>query len=380
MDAATGLLYVGDGQYYDPSTGRFLTRTAKPNQTNPYLPFDPAGAMLGPLGVLALVLGSKKKKSKYDVLLFVLVFAIISGFTLTACGDQEYNVTATITPVVTPGPSSTQSYIVSATATPTNGGPTEYYSAVVTATPNLIPTLLPECATAVTPSPIPTATPATLTRLSSYGVTLTNNPDAIWQEVDALAVLYAVEAVARKMASFHGTVDEFVAFQRVYGSLIFNKVVSFIYNGRTFTDGACACGGGSVVTVARLARKGDVRTEQMAFDLNRNNIVHELGHLFAGNWRETVNGELNPNNPYYMYLDSLLTEDGWPVSPVGASLMWRQHPSRMDGGTFDRGEVFADMFLGWIFGVFADDDAGIGDLRRNEMDRIMRIKLQELLQ
>jgi RHS repeat-associated protein len=47
MDAATGLLYVGDGQYYDPSTGSFLTRNAKPYQTNPYLPFDPTGAMLG---------------------------------------------------------------------------------------------------------------------------------------------------------------------------------------------------------------------------------------------------------------------------------------------------------------------------------------------
>lgn len=27
----------------DPSTGRFLTRNAKPNQINPYLPFDPTG-------------------------------------------------------------------------------------------------------------------------------------------------------------------------------------------------------------------------------------------------------------------------------------------------------------------------------------------------
>jgi len=26
VDAATGLIYIGDGQYYDPATGRFLTR------------------------------------------------------------------------------------------------------------------------------------------------------------------------------------------------------------------------------------------------------------------------------------------------------------------------------------------------------------------
>ena len=54
MDAATGLLYVGNGQYYDPETGRFLTRDAKPNSSNPYVPWDPTGAILGPLGVAAL--------------------------------------------------------------------------------------------------------------------------------------------------------------------------------------------------------------------------------------------------------------------------------------------------------------------------------------
>lgn len=57
MDAATGLLYVGDGQYYDSSTGRFLTRTTRQNQTNPYLPFDPTGALFAPLGLLAMLGG-----------------------------------------------------------------------------------------------------------------------------------------------------------------------------------------------------------------------------------------------------------------------------------------------------------------------------------
>lgn len=47
--------------------------------------------MLGPLGVLALVLGRKKKKSKVDVLLFVLVFAVVTGVTLSACGGGGGN-------------------------------------------------------------------------------------------------------------------------------------------------------------------------------------------------------------------------------------------------------------------------------------------------
>ena len=52
MDAATGLLYVGNGQYYDPYTGRFLTRDAKPGQSNPYIPYDPIGALVAPLGIV----------------------------------------------------------------------------------------------------------------------------------------------------------------------------------------------------------------------------------------------------------------------------------------------------------------------------------------
>jgi hypothetical protein len=53
LDATTGLLYVGNGQYYtctalrsvqcrcDPSTGRFLTRNVNPNSANPYVPWNP---------------------------------------------------------------------------------------------------------------------------------------------------------------------------------------------------------------------------------------------------------------------------------------------------------------------------------------------------
>jgi len=58
MDTATGLLYVGNGQYYDPSTGRFLNRNACPDQANPYLPWkqDPASALMAPLAILTCLL------------------------------------------------------------------------------------------------------------------------------------------------------------------------------------------------------------------------------------------------------------------------------------------------------------------------------------
>jgi RHS repeat-associated protein len=87
MDEATGLMYVGNGRYYDPATGRFFNRDAKPNQSNPYVPFDPMGAMFAPLGLLAVIYGRKKKGGTWGVLLVIIAFAMVSGMALSACNQ-----------------------------------------------------------------------------------------------------------------------------------------------------------------------------------------------------------------------------------------------------------------------------------------------------
>ena len=98
LDATTGLLYVGNGQYYDPSTGRFLTRNVNPNSANPYVPWNPIGAIIGPLGLVALVFGRRRKGSKVGTFL-VLVLALGSvGMTLAGCTSGNVTVTATYTP------------------------------------------------------------------------------------------------------------------------------------------------------------------------------------------------------------------------------------------------------------------------------------------
>ena len=79
MDAATGLLYVGNGQYYDPATGRFLTRDAKPNNNNPYVPWDPTGAIIGPLAAVALFFGKRKRGSKIGTFFILLLEVGKSG-------------------------------------------------------------------------------------------------------------------------------------------------------------------------------------------------------------------------------------------------------------------------------------------------------------
>ena len=77
---------VGNGQYYDPSTGRFLNRTAQPN---PYVPWsgDPLGAMMAPLALMTVVLGRKKKHGKWEVIVIVAVLCCTAGMSLSACTE-----------------------------------------------------------------------------------------------------------------------------------------------------------------------------------------------------------------------------------------------------------------------------------------------------
>ena len=88
-DDATGLIYMGGGQYYDPATGRFLTRGA--GESNPYKPgaFDPAGMMVAPLAMLGLVLSRKKKRGKWDTFIALLVVCVVVGMSVSACGPEK---------------------------------------------------------------------------------------------------------------------------------------------------------------------------------------------------------------------------------------------------------------------------------------------------
>ena len=121
MDEATGLLYVGNGQYYDPETGRFLNREARQNQGNPYVPWgDPAGALVAPLALLSLAFGRKKTGGgKWRVLAVVLVLGASVMMGLTGCNAPAPAPTATVTPAPLPPPLAVQ-VTSTPTATPVN--------------------------------------------------------------------------------------------------------------------------------------------------------------------------------------------------------------------------------------------------------------------
>lgn len=85
LDSATGLMYVGDGQYYDPATGRFLTRGVNPNSPNPYVPLNPMGAVLGPLGWVMLAYRSKQNKRRKSTAWMVFILVLAMSMFLAGC-------------------------------------------------------------------------------------------------------------------------------------------------------------------------------------------------------------------------------------------------------------------------------------------------------
>ena len=108
-DAGTGLIYMGNGQYYDPSTGRFLTRGMKEESTNPYTPWssDPSGMLIAPLALLALVFGRKKNRTKLDHFVILVVIGLSVGLSVSAFAWAPTSYLQTPVPGGTQPPTST---------------------------------------------------------------------------------------------------------------------------------------------------------------------------------------------------------------------------------------------------------------------------------
>ncbi len=148
MDTATGLLYVGNGQYYDPSTGRFLNRNANPNGTNPYVPWggEPSATLMAPLALLSLLYSRRKKRGTLDTIVILLVLGMSLGLGLAACNGVTPPPPTVVVTIATTAPAP-GSVVGSATVT-ANGTP-------VATGPVVVPIPCPTVTMAFTQAPIP---------------------------------------------------------------------------------------------------------------------------------------------------------------------------------------------------------------------------------
>ena len=117
--------------------------------------------------------------------------------------------------------------------------------------------------------------------------------------------------------------------------MVFKKIGSFDYEGHKFYDGGVTRG-------THLVEFANISYPR--FDSMRNNIVHEMGHVFDNNHN-------NPSNSIpekYKYNRDLFLHDNNTV-------MWQADKKQ------ENGETFADMFLAYTYGVW-----------RNPIDKNLR--------
>jgi hypothetical protein len=165
-----------------------------------------------------------------------------------------------------------------------------------------------------------------------YGVTY----QGAWTIENKWIALDAVKAVGSAIANvIGGTIAH--AFRTVYGAM------TFLW-GTEGTTGDCSsitAGGctnnAHLINWMSMPRPSKYKSAEMAYIEARNNVVHELAHAFAAQWVSRVTDPNNhdetipnPTHPYNLYPATAMIEEGWPESPLGAELTWRQHPAHWD--------------------------------------------------
>ncbi|MBK9008607.1 MAG: hypothetical protein IPM31_16650 [Anaerolineae bacterium] len=330
LDATTGLLYVGNGQYYDPATGRFLTRDANPNSTNPYVPWNPIGAILGPLAVVSLFYRHKKKGSKAGTFLALVLVLGSVGMTLAACQTTTsgYDVT------VTPSPAQPNTYTITLTPTTVPGS-----TPAPTGTP--IPTITITC----TVTPVPTSTllppPANPTEsqrieyINSFGITLEGNWtgryllnlwEALFDHIGYINLKYWMggqKATIKTAGGADCPVDEN------------GKKREYCYYGETPSTTIYFYATNMVNPVV--------------------NMLHEMGHLVDNLWQDYFTSKLKKttftdvdgkylagwNTTSYSYASlprAIVKSEALIASPAGGGDAWQQ------GGGTPHWEDWADIF------------------------------------
>jgi len=381
MDVATGLIYVGGGQYYDPATGRFLT-PANTNGPNPYVPWrgDFSSAMFGPvlLGIV-LLRRRKGKYGKFDQFLLMTLLLVGLSTGLVACA-QSPNPNGTGTPIAQPS-----SPPLTDTATPT--APLQQPTSMETATPAPTQT---HTATPCPPTvmPTPTVDPTLLVTFSTAGT-------ANWTEAEKNTIRGAAIDVALALSreiNRDPTNETWVravgddwpisptqAFLRVYGGAVdfqrhSDDCTTALRNSTPpmlSKDGEC--GGWAFTWSTRLiwvfsnAEPSDVTGHPRW-------IVHEMGHAFENGTTQTrENGSTYKPGRDSLPADLLTRKDDYGF--YGGFSDWQYSKDDADDVT-GPGEIFADMFIGWVYDKWQVNAAGEimpgGVERSNHMNSNMR--------
>ncbi|MGD2162622.1 MAG: papain-like cysteine protease family protein [Anaerolineales bacterium] len=206
-----------------------------------------------------------------------------------------------------------------------------------------------------------------------------------WSLRDKRAAAIAIDAVAAAFARELG-VDGDEAFRQIFDNLTLlwgtEPESGYLTSQcRGISAGGCTSSA-HMINFGSLWSNGPYRPEEIAFKASVNNVVHELGHAFGNLWwtsnQETGLPVYSEDGPYADLGDSdnayLLDEEGFQDSNGEPDNMWRQHPEE----NATPNEVFADMFLGWVYGEWLNGREG--NQRRDYMDKKMTDWLRNALE
>jgi RHS repeat-associated protein len=193
-----------------------------------------------------------------------------------------------------------------------------------------------------------------------YKITFAGNA---WTQQRAWLILIAAEKVDIKLRKY-GKFDknEGAAWAAVHGSV----TVKATGRRETYTNsqgneveyGAQTTGAHGITFhdyTTGVIPNGKYRQKDEDFVFN---TIHEFGHLFAAN-TGTSNSDFALADIRNAKGDKL---DGGAGFIGGDDFPYRQHPGARGG------EEFADMYLNWVLGTFAQDKAGAGQARQTWMD------------
>ena len=339
MDLASGLIYVGNGQYYNPSTGRFLTRGVNPNGTNPYVPWgmNPIGAIIGPLSLFSLIAIRKRgKPSKGQPYLFLFVMLVVLPLSIgMACNGRG---PTEVTAVITPDGTATITFgdtTVTANVTPSPGAPS---------TPVAVP--------CPTPTNIPLPTPGFDDNVIIFS--------SGWSETQRVIVMEAILAVGEDLAPFLDGMASTSAFLQAY-KVTSNTPFTFL----KMEDAGSGCATGQ--RLIKCNPNYNISDPRL--------IVHELGHaLQHSRYNDNSTG---PYGDLKKPENAIIDDRGaWvtgqhPEPPQSDGKFERtflgyksnQIPDVYHGVEYDDwnspNEDFADMFMNWVYNSSAILNMGL---------------------
>ena len=320
-----------------------------------------------------MTLGKKKKRGKRDSFIALLVVCVVVGMSVSACTQPSKLPApqATGTPPSLPTPTATGTAMLVVTASFDPAMPSTNETAVQVKTSITDDDCNNLNASTLEPEPTLTPTPSSIKdELKMYGVELSGK-DAYWTLYRQDVILSAVKEIANRFGGILG-LSPIEAFTRVFPNHTFEWCDKCVDNGY-----------GECIGENKIKLDGMYTTEYKAVRL----IVHEMGHVMDQKVCASRRADGICEN---VFKNSARTDlqDVWNNEYCGEHLCLARNGHNgpetgvywgfaggceewQFGMTDGPGEVWADMFIGWVFDIWDNDPKGFGKAKKEYMDSKM---------